>query len=471
MKTRIKLLSAVVLLITVAITALSFPIRAVSIPTFSIVSVPILAFPKAPGDLTGKSWVYLFSDWRVKLEWKDNSSNETGFKIYRRSVDSMLPNFNLIGTVAANTMTYNDAAAELGETYYYYVRAYNSIGEGSSETISVAVTDTAPQAPTDLKAMADSESEPTKVKITWNDQSDNESGFKILRRDSAGSTSFKLIKTLNVNVENYVDNEITPDLEGRYYTYRVSAFNSIDETTSVTGEYSVPFCLKAPADLSAAITSTTADLTWTDKSEKESYFAVYRCTDGVSYQLVAGTGHTAAYHDTNLNPNTLYYYAVCAVYEAEPSLGSPRTYVTAKTALASSGPSSSGSTGSVSSAASVSSAGISSQASSSAASVVTSAAASSVVSELSSAVKSAASSKTKSSAQTVSAVSETRSETFDVISSDGVTSGVASQEGQSGMTAFLEGVRQNGLIIIMVLLAAILVVMVTLLIRKKSKTK
>ena len=161
MKTRIIFLTAVVLFVTVAAASLCLPVRAASIPIVSMLPGPILGSPRAPGALTGKAWAYLFSDWRVKLDWKDNSSNETGFKIYRRPAESMVPTFSLIGTVTADTVTYTDDSAELGKTYYYYVRAYNSIGEASSETISVAITDVAPKAPTDLKAVPDSETEPT----------------------------------------------------------------------------------------------------------------------------------------------------------------------------------------------------------------------------------------------------------------------------------------------------------------------
>ncbi|HNX15632.1 MAG TPA: hypothetical protein PK854_11930 [Oscillospiraceae bacterium] len=453
-RTRIKWLSAAVLLLVVA-AVLNFTIPAVSKLTPAI-STPLIVFPKAPAELTAAAGINLAMNWQVKLDWKDNSGNETSFKIYRMTSGASLKIYTAIGTVAANTTTYTDLDVDLGKTYFYYVASANSAGESKSEVISSAVTDSAPKPPTDLTAAKDSETEPTKVTITWNDKSDNENGFKIYRRDSAGSTSFKLIKTLNANSETFADSEISPDLEGRYYIYRLFAFNDIDETTSVTGEYPVPFRLKAPTGLNTAITSTTADLTWKDNSAKESYYAVYRCTDGVNYQLIAGTGHEVSYHDANLMPNTLYYYAVVAVFEADSNLGSQKVFVTAKTALASSSPASSGSGSSLSG----SSGAASSKAPSSAASTASAA----------SATKSAVSSKAKSSEQTVSAVSENPGEPVDAITSDSVTSGVLSQEERSVTATIAETVRQNALLIIGAAVIILLVVVIILLsIKRRQK--
>ncbi|MCX6158193.1 MAG: hypothetical protein NTY74_09485 [Ignavibacteriae bacterium] len=56
------------------------------------------------------------------LNWVDNSSNETGFGIWK-STDGI--NYNYIGNVAANTTTYNATGLSFGTTYYWKVAALN----------------------------------------------------------------------------------------------------------------------------------------------------------------------------------------------------------------------------------------------------------------------------------------------------------------------------------------------------------
>jgi hypothetical protein len=63
------------------------------------------------------------------LSWIDNSTNETGFKIYRK-VDG--GTFSLFQTVAANTTTWLNTGLATGHTYYYHVTAYNDKGESAS---------------------------------------------------------------------------------------------------------------------------------------------------------------------------------------------------------------------------------------------------------------------------------------------------------------------------------------------------
>jgi len=55
----------------------------------------------------------------ITINWTDNSSNETGFRIYR--------NGSLYDLVGANTTSYTDTGLACGTTYSYYVTAINSV--------------------------------------------------------------------------------------------------------------------------------------------------------------------------------------------------------------------------------------------------------------------------------------------------------------------------------------------------------
>ncbi len=61
------------------------------------------------------------------------------------------------------------------------------------------------------------------LKLTWNDNSDNERGFGIYRSDVDDSTKFVLIDTVGIDVEKYVDTNL---VIGQTYFYVVDAFNN-----------------------------------------------------------------------------------------------------------------------------------------------------------------------------------------------------------------------------------------------------
>ncbi len=80
----------------------------------------------------------------LSLSWTDNSTNELGFLVERRTNDE--PAFVLVGTTAADVTTFSDFTLTPGQEYWYRVCAYNEFGE-SDYAYSAAVT-IQPQPPT-----------------------------------------------------------------------------------------------------------------------------------------------------------------------------------------------------------------------------------------------------------------------------------------------------------------------------------
>jgi predicted phage tail protein len=87
--------------------------------------------PNAPSNLT----YTILSNTSVRLNWLDNSTNETGFKIERSTNGT---SWSQIATVGANVTTYTNTGLNKSRTYYYRVRAYNAVGNSPySNTVTV----------------------------------------------------------------------------------------------------------------------------------------------------------------------------------------------------------------------------------------------------------------------------------------------------------------------------------------------
>jgi hypothetical protein len=67
------------------------------------------------------------------LQWTDNSSAETSYRISRATGSG---GYGILATVGANVTTYTDTSVVSGNTYSYLVNAYNSSGSGVFSTPS-----------------------------------------------------------------------------------------------------------------------------------------------------------------------------------------------------------------------------------------------------------------------------------------------------------------------------------------------
>jgi hypothetical protein len=83
---------------------------------------PPSAVPAAPSNLTGTP----LSHSSVRLNWTDNSTTETGFKV-ERSLDGVT--YTTIATTAANATTFTDTGLAAVTTYYYRVSATSAAGD------------------------------------------------------------------------------------------------------------------------------------------------------------------------------------------------------------------------------------------------------------------------------------------------------------------------------------------------------
>jgi predicted phage tail protein len=117
-----------VLLVTLAIAYL-----------FSAIAASPTSPPTAPSNLTATA----ISCSCIALNWRDNSTNESGFKI-ERCQGSGCSNFAQIAQVGANVTSYNDTTVTAGVSYSYRVRAFNTAGNSAYSNTATATPSPSP---------------------------------------------------------------------------------------------------------------------------------------------------------------------------------------------------------------------------------------------------------------------------------------------------------------------------------------
>ncbi|MBM3250043.1 MAG: tandem-95 repeat protein, partial [Candidatus Omnitrophica bacterium] len=183
-----------------------------------------------------------------------------------------------------------------------------------SETIAITVIPpTIPDAPANLSALFIGTNQ---INLAWQDNSDNESGFKLERAVSSAGP-FTQIYASQANTTTYSDTGLT---SGTTYYYRICANNiagnsGYSNTASATASRLQKFLPAAPENLVAqAASSSVVNLSWLDNSGNENGFKIERAV--TQNGIFAGVGSTGAnitaYSDSGLTGGITYYYRVCA---------------------------------------------------------------------------------------------------------------------------------------------------------------
>jgi hypothetical protein len=137
-------------------------------------------------------------------------------------VNNAAGTFAQIATVGANVKTYSNTGLSANTTYYYRVRAYNTVGNSAySNTASARTLPVV--TPSSLSATAVSSSQ---INLSWTDNATNETGYKIERAPAVNNAAgtFAQIATVGANVKTYSNTGLSANTT---YYYRVRAYNTV----------------------------------------------------------------------------------------------------------------------------------------------------------------------------------------------------------------------------------------------------
>jgi len=189
--------------------------------------------PTAPADPANLT-ALLQAGPSVLLSWTDNSVNETGFAIERADNGGAFAQIAAPAPSAGSgtVVTYTDTTLTAGSSVVYQVRALSgTLTSGYSNTAALAIpappralaVAAAPAAPSRISVTSVSGgSGAPRVKVTWTDNSDNESGFTIQLATDAGFKTGLITATVGAGVNTF---ESGPLKAGVEYHVRVQAIN------------------------------------------------------------------------------------------------------------------------------------------------------------------------------------------------------------------------------------------------------
>ena len=195
------------------------------------VSVNVGGVPSSPNFLTAVT----VSNSQINLSWIDLGNNETGFKIERKTGSG---SYVQIATVSANVGSYLNTGLAPTTNYCYRVRAFNTGGNSGYTNESCAITpDQPPSPPTNLNLVSGC----GHVDLWWDDNSNNETGFIVERREGSYGAFTEYYRT-PANEPYFSD-------DGQFtiytsYHYRVRAYNSAGSSAPSNEVFVFMTCLE-----------------------------------------------------------------------------------------------------------------------------------------------------------------------------------------------------------------------------------
>ncbi len=248
----------------------------------------------------------------VRLTWKDNSTDEIGFRIQR--TNPVTGEFGQVAITASNVTEYIDQGLSAATTYKYRLASFTSSSQSAWSNEATVVTyniDIPP--PGSLKASF--KTDERYVLVSWNDNTNLENGTLIERKEGLTGT-YEEIGAAGTDQRSFIDQNIETD---KLYTYRARHTTVEGFRTQYSNEDTVYVpVLKPVAPSNLRISEFTPGylygLVWQDNSDDETGFELLRTAEpGGETKTYQFAPNTVAFNDTIPDPNKIYYYKVRAV--------------------------------------------------------------------------------------------------------------------------------------------------------------
>jgi chitodextrinase len=262
--------------------------------------------PQTPTNLAANAT----SATEIDLTW-DAASDPTvlGYDVFRNGV--------LIGT--STDPSFSDTGLSPTSTYSYTIDAYDSQGNISAESASVAATTpadtTPPTVPTGLSGTVGAQ----EIDLGWQPSSDDVgvTGYDIYRNGT---------KIASTTSTTYADSSVR---QGRTYKYRVDAYDAAGNVSAKTAPLSVTYpdttAPSAPTNLRLTPGYKRIALSWSASVDNVGIVGYYVYRNGNKIATVSGTSYT----NTGLVSGTTYSYYVTA-YDGAGNESIPSATVSAK---------------------------------------------------------------------------------------------------------------------------------------------
>jgi hypothetical protein len=240
--------------------------------------------------------VTVLSSAQINLAWT-NVVGETGYRIERSLNGS---DWTVLGTTAANIVSYANLGLIAGTAYFYRVVGVDAGGD-SAAGMGTATTPLA--APTGLTATGVGT---TEIDLTWANSS-GETGYRLER--SLDEKTWTALATLAADVTSYANTGL---IGGTRYVYRLRALNA--GGASVQSASASTFTIPLATTLTATVASTTQiNLSWNNVAGETNYI-LQRSDNGTDgwTTIASPLANVLSYGNTGLTADTPYFYRVVA---------------------------------------------------------------------------------------------------------------------------------------------------------------
>ncbi len=167
--------------------------------------------------------VVMFNSSTVRLSWKSSDSKATKIIIERKTLQSN--SFTEIAVLPHTDKAWDDGTIQTGTTYVYRIKATDDVYSSAySDEVTITAQAITINPPSNLYVIFLTGNI---MQLNWVDNSSNEIGFIIERKEETSPVDFQQIAFLGVNSVQY--NDLTTDAQ-KTYIYRVAATDGVTKS-------------------------------------------------------------------------------------------------------------------------------------------------------------------------------------------------------------------------------------------------